>query len=661
MRPRSKHHPSPLAAATLTLIASSILFTQPLFGAPVSLAWDANPEPDISGYRIHYGAVSGLYSGSLDVGNVTSAIVPDLIEATTYYFTVTAYNTAGLESLPSNEVSVFFSGSDTSPPVPPGSLVAVAGDGLISLDWSDSSESNFASYTLYRSASSGAGYVAIASGLVASSYVDSDVVNGTANYYVVTASDTAGNESGTSNESTATSMDMLAPFVNLTTGSPTVAGEFDVTLEFSEAVSGLELTDFVIDGGFASALTGGSASYTTTISPTNFGVVTVVLPAGATSDAAGNGNLSSNSLSVTYQDPNGNPTPQFATGETTQRGSVSGSSSDLAAGDDVYERLTEISSGGKPSLRFSQLQHTWTFSISGPNPVLHIEAFHDVSADGDDFVFSYSVDGINFTDAITVTATADDDQAQTASLGNASGTVTVRVDDSNHLPGSNTHFDTLYVDALFIETGSGGGMTNTSPSFDGDPIDERDAIVGQAYVSTLADNASDADGDDLVFFKLDGPAWLTVGGDGSLSGFPGAADLGDNQFTVGIDDGNGGVGSTKLNVRVVPVGGLLETFVSDIGMNWFAGGGNRYGAMATITVLDQTGAAVSGATVSVNWSGATTATDSAVTDGNGIAVIESGLVKNGGTFVLTVGDIRAPGFSYKPSLNVEATDSIIAP
>jgi hypothetical protein len=652
-------HPSQLAA-TLLVLAAFVSFIQPLTAAQITLAWDPNPEPDIDGYRLHYGVASGLYSESLDVGNTTTAIVPDLTDATTYFFIVTAYSTAGLESLPSNEVSANV-GVDTVPPAPPGSLVATPGDGAVDLDWSDSIEPDLASYTVYRSATSGNGYASIAGGLTASSYTDGDGANGTTYYYVVTAMDAAGNQSNNSNESAATPVDMLAPIVNLTTESPTVNGDFNVAVDFSEAVGGLELTDFVIGGGLANGLVGSADSYTTTISPTTPGIVTVDLPAGAVSDAGGNGNISSNTLSVTYQDPNENPVAQFASAEVTQRGSVNGSFADLDASDDAYEVLTEISSGGKPSKRFSQLLHTWTFSVSGSNPVLHVEAFHDFSADGDDFVFSYSVDGVNFTDAITVTRIADDDLAQTASLGSVSGTVTIRVDDSNHSAGSNAHFDTLYVDTLFIETGGGGGATNSAPSFDGDPVTELDAIVGETYASSIADHASDADGDVLAFAKLDGPGWLMVDVDGTLGGIPAAGDLGEDQFTVEVSDAKGGAGQATLNIRVVPVGGILEMFVSNLAIGSRTHGGKRYSAVATIEVVDQTGAAVTGATVSVTWSGAISASGSGVTDATGRAVIESGRVKNGGTFVATVSDISATGFNYNPSLDTESSDSISAP
>ena len=71
----------------------------------VRLAWDRNSEPNIARYKLYYGTQSGRPSQSLDVGNVTTSTVSNLNDATTYFFTATAVDTAGLESGPSNEVS----------------------------------------------------------------------------------------------------------------------------------------------------------------------------------------------------------------------------------------------------------------------------------------------------------------------------------------------------------------------------------------------------------------------------------------------------------------------------------------------------------------------------------------------------------------------------
>ncbi len=78
----------------------------------VTLAWDApttntdgTPLTDLAGYKIYYGPTSGSYTNTLDVGNVTTSVVNNLTDGLTYYFTVSAYNSAGVESSFSNEVS----------------------------------------------------------------------------------------------------------------------------------------------------------------------------------------------------------------------------------------------------------------------------------------------------------------------------------------------------------------------------------------------------------------------------------------------------------------------------------------------------------------------------------------------------------------------------
>jgi hypothetical protein len=71
----------------------------------VTLAWDPSPEPNLAGYRLKYGTSSGSYTQTLEIGNTTTATVPNLSEGGTYFFVVTAVNSSSLESIPSNEVS----------------------------------------------------------------------------------------------------------------------------------------------------------------------------------------------------------------------------------------------------------------------------------------------------------------------------------------------------------------------------------------------------------------------------------------------------------------------------------------------------------------------------------------------------------------------------
>src|SRR5207344_173341 len=74
-------------------------------GASVTLMWDRNLEPDIAGYRLYYGTASQTYTQQIDVGTSTVATASNLPIGSPRFFVTKAYNTAGIESMPSDEVT----------------------------------------------------------------------------------------------------------------------------------------------------------------------------------------------------------------------------------------------------------------------------------------------------------------------------------------------------------------------------------------------------------------------------------------------------------------------------------------------------------------------------------------------------------------------------
>jgi hypothetical protein len=74
----------------------------------VTLTWTANGEPDLAGYKVYVGMASGTYNapGSPFVaGKVASYTVSNLPKGQTYFFAISAYDSAGNESALSAEVS----------------------------------------------------------------------------------------------------------------------------------------------------------------------------------------------------------------------------------------------------------------------------------------------------------------------------------------------------------------------------------------------------------------------------------------------------------------------------------------------------------------------------------------------------------------------------
>jgi Fibronectin type III domain/Viral BACON domain len=77
----------------------------PTTSGTATITWTANTETDLAGYNVYMGTQPGTYGGPMSVGNVTSYTVGNLTGGVTYYFSVTALDNAGNESLRSPEVS----------------------------------------------------------------------------------------------------------------------------------------------------------------------------------------------------------------------------------------------------------------------------------------------------------------------------------------------------------------------------------------------------------------------------------------------------------------------------------------------------------------------------------------------------------------------------
>jgi hypothetical protein len=87
--------PTPVAGTSLTL--GWVAPTQNSNGTPIT---------DLAGYKIHYGTASENYSKVVAVSNPSiSRYVMDSLESGTYFFAITAYNSKGIESTLSGEIS----------------------------------------------------------------------------------------------------------------------------------------------------------------------------------------------------------------------------------------------------------------------------------------------------------------------------------------------------------------------------------------------------------------------------------------------------------------------------------------------------------------------------------------------------------------------------
>ncbi|HEY3663115.1 MAG TPA: fibronectin type III domain-containing protein [Chthoniobacterales bacterium] len=98
--------------------------------AIVTLSWNANQEPNIAGYRVHYGTVAKPYSSTVEV-TTTTATIPSLKMGDTYTFAVTAFNTDGAESAYSTPVMHTVGSSRI---IPPSALANISSRTQVGLD-----------------------------------------------------------------------------------------------------------------------------------------------------------------------------------------------------------------------------------------------------------------------------------------------------------------------------------------------------------------------------------------------------------------------------------------------------------------------------------------------------------------------------------------------
>lgn len=129
------------------LIAITVLITFPKFSGAAnqfSLAWDANGDSSIAGYRLYARQSNEAYnydSPSWE-GPDTSCTVDDLIDTAEYCFVVRCYDINGIESGDSNEVCATAASSNQPPVadagpdqnVESGLMVSLSGENSIDLD-----------------------------------------------------------------------------------------------------------------------------------------------------------------------------------------------------------------------------------------------------------------------------------------------------------------------------------------------------------------------------------------------------------------------------------------------------------------------------------------------------------------------------------------------
>lgn len=92
---------------------------------------------------------------------------------------------------------------------------------------------------------------------------------------------------------------------------------------------------------------------------------------------------------------------------------------------------------------------------------------------------------------------------------------------------------------------------NIPPTFTNSPTVTTNGTIDVAYTDSLSGTATDPEGDPIGYALVSGPAWLSVGENGELTGTPTASDLGVNRFIVSATDSNSAPTEDVLEIIVV--------------------------------------------------------------------------------------------------------------
>ena len=259
------------------------------------------------------------------------------------------------------------------------------------------------------------------------------------------ATDAANNQNTAATSKTMT-VDVDRPSVTITMPSGVQNSVFDVTITFSEAVSGFAQSEVSLSGSAAS-ITSWSANrantvYTATITPTASGTVTVGVAANVATDAANNQNTAATSKTVTVSVDTTAPGVTVSVPSGTQNGAFS-----------VTITFTETVSG------FAQSE----VSLSGS-----AASITGWSANRDSTVYTATITPMaSGTITLGVAANVATDAANNPNTAATSKTVTVDVDRPTTTIGVPSDTQTGAFDATITFTETVSGFTQSDVSLSG--------------------------------------------------------------------------------------------------------------------------------------------------------------------------------------------------
>ncbi len=207
---------------TPPVVITGAVATDAATGGKINVSWNTSPESDVSFYRVYRRLSSGIFYNLL-VSNITGTTYSDtgLTNGLKYYYSITAVDTAGNESVQSNTGHDYVFATPTAPDItPPGSLVDCSTTisqpspktgTIISHNWTKPVDADFARLRIYASTASGALGTKVYEGSD-TTFEHSGLTAGVTYYYTYRSVDAFSNETSNTTQCSATTLDEVAPY-----------------------------------------------------------------------------------------------------------------------------------------------------------------------------------------------------------------------------------------------------------------------------------------------------------------------------------------------------------------------------------------------------------------------------------------------------------------
>ncbi len=561
------------------LLFSLGAFPASLLAAQVGFSWLPNTEPTLAGYKIHYGISSGNYTDVIDVGlppvidGRVQASIDNLAPGQTYYFAATAYDSAGVESDYSTEVSTTI--PDTTPP---------PSSGQAEFSWLPNTEPTLAGYRIHYGTTSGSYTTTIDVGLPQP--VDGRVygtvtglTEGATYYFAATAYDTNGQESDYSTEVSYT--------VPISSASPPVAADGSASGPEDSAITGqlsvssdngLPLQYAVKTAPASGTLSVEDATglFTYTPLPDFFGSDSFTFTA---SDSNGESNTAT--ISITVTPVNDAPVATDTSLATAEDTATSGK---LTAIDPDGDALV-FALASPPARGTATVAPDGSFTYTPAADANGTDAFSFTVSDGTagsaPATVSVTINPVNdppvagsttitldedTTATGRLTATDPDGDALVFALANppARGTATVAPDGSfTYTPAADANGTDAF--SFTVSDGTAGSAPATvsvtiDPVNDPPVADNGSIGVDQGGTATGRLAATDPDGDALAFALVSGPArgTLTLAADGTFTYRADTDAAGSDSFSFRASDGSAASNTATISVTINEVAPTLR-------------------------------------------------------------------------------------------------------